>query len=188
MEQFLDKVSKYLKSEDFREHLKLHSSILPEGHGEAFRSLNEKHVNQELNINLLKLSYLRILFLTLVSHYATNQEVLEKEKGSERFKGVSLLYDQVITMLFTHIFDLKLPPAYNIYLLGFCINFEKVKENLLFLSSRYADDNNFQNMVKEIDKHFEEKTQELNSNIAMKSNIYDIVVYLIKFRISELIL
>jgi hypothetical protein len=152
-------------------------------------SHDELHLKDQETIGLIKLNYLKIIFTTLISFYATNSNKFEIPKADdERFKIVNIIsdvyrkYDFLISFFFEELTHLhirwgsRLIPKKLVYILCFCLSIQSVQEKLTSLASSISKlgQENYITLVEEIDLHFKEYQENLNINIANKTKIYEI--------------
>lgn len=163
-----------LSSEKFDSYIKSHvgyieTSILNKNENKMSR--NEQFVKTESNILLLKINYCKIIFSSIVNFYATNLQNL-KLCNDGLLNDVVQNYDRLISLFFFEILKLTIDPLQCVYILSFCLNMQTVVENLTYLANQITDPNQYKILVGEIDKHFQDHLKNLNTNIALNTNIY----------------
>lgn len=181
LNSILLKIINMTNSDEFDNYLKTHYNVVENSMQikEAKLSKNEQQQKIESNIALIKLNYLKILFVVLITYYATNylKFQIHKNESEEVIRLADNIFnnfDLILSYFYTQLFTLSLNPSHLIFVLSFCLDLETVKTNLSYLANQLIDNSSYKLLVKEIDQHFKEFQEELNTNIANNTNIYQI--------------
>lgn len=147
-------------------------------------SINENETRYESNILLMKLNYLKILFNTLISFYVSNSSIFVeglKSKSTEITK-INKQFDYLISLYFKEMskfiikMNFKYIPNALVFILGFCLDINTVQSNLTQLAEdlKEYDYEHFRQLVNEINLHFNGYQEDLISNIANGTHIYNL--------------
>jgi hypothetical protein len=176
-------------SGQFNEYVKTHYAIVDDSiqkRSDLKLSQDELHLKDQETIGLIKLNYLKLIFNTLISYYATNSNKFEKPNQNDKryniLQEIFSKYDLLISFYFDELSHLNIRwgsrfiPKKVVYILCFCLYIEDVQANLTSLASSISQlgRENYEALVEEIDLHFREHQENLNTNIANNTKIYEI--------------
>lgn len=184
LNKFLIQIITIFTSDQFDNYLRVHNRLVENSSKTESRfSKSEQSTREEANVLLIKLNYLKALFFSVITIYSTNIKKFEyEEEHSYIITEIYHNFDLIINMFLEDIKRISLDPDYSVYIISFYLDFKNAQDSLSKLAEMISNNNlYYQKLVKEIQTHFRELTERLNTNIAMNTDIYNIVFLFILF-------
>lgn len=136
-------------------------------------SLEEKNRKTSSIRKLLKITYLKILFSTLISFYDLFIEYFQPNLNQNYLNELQNNYDNIIGQYFNHLTKITRNPTFLIYLFSYMLNFNTI----IYYLSNYAKTIEFEsfysNFIEEINKYFQNEKQYLHKSIAEGTDLFN---------------
>jgi hypothetical protein len=143
--------------------------------------LNDKKINIEINNNiilnqnnLMKISYLKLIFNLIISFYSTNKNDFEKNEYNEYLFNIHIYHDLLVEKYINNLYYLTFDPKIIVFLTGFCFNLNSIIRILTNYSKKgFLKDNNhlYLIFIEEISEVFIEYKETIFIEIAKSTNI-----------------
>ena len=179
---FFEKVYIYLNnSNELENYINRIIDFVDQLYPQESLSMSEKGLDKIHKMKLLKQNYYKIFFVSLTTLFSYNIELFSKSYYlnsldlNETYLNLMTKYNNLISLIFLQ-FSIEFEdPQLTAYLLAFSTDFESIKINLSELAKTLKSDK-YQKLSNEINLHFAPFFENITTFIAIRTNIYTIVL------------
>ena len=182
-ELFLKAINTFHENEDFDAYVATHHSLIDRSSlpKENKFTKNEQQERANANILLIKLNYIKLIFMTLITYNSTNFDRLRLRdvdyKHNERkinlMMEILTNFDFIVSQFFTMLSLLTKNSINLVYTLSFAYDLQTIQVNLSNLAKTLDNEASYKDLISEIDEYFEGFEEQLKTSIASNTNIYD---------------
>ena len=169
---FLNKLNIQIERDNFPIYLNYNKQDI------EINTLEEKNRKTSSIIKLLKITYLKILFTTLISFHDLFSDYFKQDLDPNYLNELQNLYDNIIGQFFNYLIKITREPKNLIFIFSYMLNFN----NIIYYLSNYAKTIEFEsyypNFIDEINAFFKNEKQYLHKSIAEETDLF-------KFKTNE---
>ena len=169
---FLNKLNIQIERDNFPIYLNYNKQDI------EINTLEEKNRKTSSIIKLLKITYLKILFTTLISFHDLFSDYFKQDLDPNYLNELQNLYDNIIGQFFNYLIKITREPKNLIFIFSYMLNFN----NIIYYLSNYAKTIEFEsyypNFIEEINEFFKNEKQYLHKSIAEETDLF-------KFKTNE---
>ena len=169
---FLNKLNIQIERDNFPIYLNYNKQDI------EINTLEEKNRKTSSIIKLLKITYLKILFTTLISFHDLFSDYFKQDLDPNYLNELQNLYDNIIGQFFNYLIKITREPKNLIFIFSYMLNFN----NIIYYLSNYAKTIEFESyyphFIEEINEFFKNEKQYLHKSIAEETDLF-------KFKTNE---